>query len=112
MAALARMDHGDISAGNLLVKEGVLTAVIDFGQLGIGDPACDLMIAWSLFQDHSREVFQSILLLDADTWARSRGWTLWKALTYIVTNRTQMNFEAKQSWQIIEEVIAVHKGHA
>ncbi len=101
--------HGDISVGNLLVKDGVLTAVIDFGQLGIGDPACDLMIAWTLFKGHSREIFQSTLSLDADTWARSRGWALWKALMYIVTGRTEMNFEAKQSWQIIEEVIEAHK---
>ena len=101
--------HGDISAGNLLVKEGVLTGVIDFGQLGIGDPACDLMIAWTLFKGRSREIFQSTLLIDSDTWARSRGWTLWKAIMYIVTNRTQMNYEAKQSPQIIEEVLADHK---
>ena len=72
--------HGDIASGNLLITEGELTAIIDFGCMGIGDPACDLMIAWTLFQGESREIFQSVLQLDADTWARARGWTLWKLL--------------------------------
>lgn len=72
--------HGDISAGNLLVKEGRLSAVIDFGQLTTGDPACDLAIAWTLFEGESREVFRAMLPLDGDTWTRGRAWTLWKAL--------------------------------
>lgn len=72
--------HGDIAIGNLLVQNGKLCAVIDFGQLGIGDPACDLVIAWTLFTGKSRDAFKAALALDKDTWARSRGWALWKAL--------------------------------
>ncbi len=72
--------HGDVSAGNLLVQEGRLSAVIDFGTCGVGDPACDLTIAWTLFGGESREVFRAMLSLDAGTWARGRGWALWKAL--------------------------------
>lgn len=72
--------HGDISTGNLLVQEGKLSAIIDFGGLGIGDPACDLAITWTLFQGRSREVFRTMLPLDASTWVRGRAWTLWKAL--------------------------------
>src|SRR5258708_21138692 len=48
--------------------------------LGVGDPACDLSIAWTLFEGKSREVFRALLPLDAGTWARGRAWTLWKAL--------------------------------
>ncbi len=59
--------HGDISVGNLLVKEGYLNAVIDFGQLGVGDPACDLAIAWTFFKGESREIFRKLLPLDANT---------------------------------------------
>jgi aminoglycoside phosphotransferase (APT) family kinase protein len=72
--------HGDISAGNLLVQDGRLSAVIDFGSLGVGDPACDLTIAWTFFHGASRAAFRKSLALDDDTWARARGWALWKAL--------------------------------
>jgi aminoglycoside phosphotransferase (APT) family kinase protein len=72
--------HGDIAVGNLLVSGGQLSAIIDFGQLGIGDPACDLAIAWTFFTGESRDAFRAALRLDAATWARGRGWALWKAL--------------------------------
>ncbi|CDZ79307.1 hypothetical protein BN59_03625 [Legionella massiliensis] len=76
--------HGDIAIGNLLVQDGKLCAVIDFGQLAIGDPACDLAIAWNLFSDESRQVFQTALSLDRATWVRAMGWTLWKTLCWPV----------------------------
>jgi aminoglycoside phosphotransferase (APT) family kinase protein len=88
--------HGDISLGNLLVKEGKLCAVIDFGQLASGDPACDFAITWTLFYGKSREVFQKILSLDKDTWARARGWTLWKALVVASGFTNPNNTESKQ----------------
>jgi aminoglycoside phosphotransferase (APT) family kinase protein len=72
--------HGDIAVGNLLVDGGKLAAVIDFGGCGVGDPACDLVIAWTMFAGDSREAFRDAVGLDADTWARARGWALWKAL--------------------------------
>jgi len=97
--------HGDISAGNLLVRNGKLVAVIDFGQLTIGDPACDLAIAWTLFQGESRAMFQTFLNLDTDTWARARGWTLWKALVVAAGFTNPGNTESKRCWQIIDEVI-------
>jgi aminoglycoside phosphotransferase (APT) family kinase protein len=101
--------HGDVSAGNLLVKGGRLSAVIDFGQLAIGDPACDLAIAWTLFKGQSREVFRAMLPLDAGTWARGRAWTLWKALIIAAGFTNPNNFEAAQCWRIIDEVLADHK---
>lgn len=72
--------HGDVSWGNLLVRQGRLSAVIDFGTSGVGDPACDLAIAWTLFEGKSREAFRAGLPADGAMWARGRGWTLWKAL--------------------------------
>jgi aminoglycoside phosphotransferase (APT) family kinase protein len=69
--------------GNLLFKQGRLSAVIDFGELGIGDPACDLMIAWNLFSGESREVFRTALAVDDATWTRGRGWALSQALIFI-----------------------------
>jgi aminoglycoside phosphotransferase (APT) family kinase protein len=73
--------HGDVAAGNLLVDDlGRLSAVIDFGTSGVGDPACDLVIAWTLFDGPSREVFRRRTALDNGAWSRARGWALWKAL--------------------------------
>lgn len=72
--------HGDVAAGNLLVRDGKLAAVIDFGTSGVGDPACDLVIAWTLFSGASREAFREAVRQDAGTWARARGWVLWKSL--------------------------------
>ena len=92
--------HGDISASNLLVQEGRLSAVIDFGQLTLGDPACDLSIAWTLFKGESRKVFRDTLPLDAGTWTRARAWTLWKALITAVKNQ-----ETAKHLNIIEDVL-------
>jgi len=72
--------HGDVAAGNLLMQDGRLAAVIDFGCLGTGDPACDLVMAWTRFTGQARAQFRSAMGLDAQTWARARGWALWKAL--------------------------------
>ncbi|WP_314178047.1 aminoglycoside phosphotransferase family protein [Streptomyces winkii] len=76
--------HGDVAYGNLLVRDGRLAAVIDFGCSGVGDPACDLTIAWTLLSGESREVFREAMFagghVDSATWARGRGWALWKAL--------------------------------
>jgi len=73
--------HGDVAVDNLLVDDtGRLCGVIDFGQMASGDPACDVTIAWTLFTGSSREVFRSELAVDEGTWARGRGWGVWKAL--------------------------------
>ncbi|MFK3983170.1 aminoglycoside phosphotransferase family protein [Micromonospora sp. NPDC050397] len=72
--------HGDVASGNLLVRDGRLVAVIDFGCSGVGDPACDLSVAWTLLSGTSRQAFRKALDVDDETWARGRAWTLWKAL--------------------------------
>jgi aminoglycoside phosphotransferase (APT) family kinase protein len=75
--------HGDVAAGNLIVRDGRLAAVIDFGTSGVGDPACDLVIAWTLFSGPSRRAFRDAIehgCAPAAMWARARGWALWKAL--------------------------------
>ncbi len=101
--------HGDISVGNLLVQEGKLSAVIDFGGLGIGDPACDLAIAWNMFGKKSREVFRTLLSLDADTWNRGRAWSLWKALIIVAGFAGTNAVEVPQSWRIINEILTDYK---
>jgi aminoglycoside phosphotransferase (APT) family kinase protein len=68
--------HGDLHPANLLVERGELSAVIDFGLLGVGDPACDLAVAWTYLSGPAREVFRSVLAVDNATWSRGRGWAL------------------------------------
>jgi aminoglycoside phosphotransferase (APT) family kinase protein len=76
--------HGDVAAANLLVRDGRLAAVLDFGSSGVGDPACDVVIAWTLLSDSARARFRAALDVDAATWSRGRGWGLWKALITLV----------------------------
>jgi aminoglycoside phosphotransferase (APT) family kinase protein len=96
--------HGDLAVGNLLAREGRLAAVIDFGTCGVGDPACDLVIAWTFFEDPAREVFREAVGLDAQTWARARGWALWKALLGLVDDRGSMGDR-----RTVERVLAEHR---
>lgn len=72
--------HGDVTGSNLLLRDDELCGVIDFGCSAVGDPACDLTAAWTMFEGTSRERFTSALPFDDGTWARARGWALWKAL--------------------------------
>jgi aminoglycoside phosphotransferase (APT) family kinase protein len=72
--------HGDLHSGNLLARQGRLSAVIDFGCLGVGDPACDVMVAWTLLTAESRSAFRAALSVDDATWTRDRGWALSVAL--------------------------------
>jgi aminoglycoside phosphotransferase (APT) family kinase protein len=76
--------HGDVATGNLLVRDGRLAAVLDFGLSGVGDPACDTVIAWTFLSGSSRDRFRAELEVDAGTWSRGRGWGLWKALITLV----------------------------
>lgn len=72
--------HGDVAVGNVLLHDGRLSAVIDFGCSCVGDPACDLVISWLFLDEPARQAFRAALPLDSGTWARARGWALWKAL--------------------------------
>ncbi len=98
--------HGDLKSDNLLVVEGQLRAVIDFGGLCVGDPACDLIIAWDLLSAESRGVFRAALPVDDATWARGRGRALSVALIalpyYLNTNRVMVRYARR----MMDEVFA------
>ncbi len=100
--------HGDVAAGNLLVKNGQLSAVIDFGCSGVGDPACDVTIAWTLLSGESREAFCSALPVDGATWARGRGWALWKGLITLAEYINTNSLKAGEARRVIDEVLADH----
>ncbi len=97
--------HGDLASGNLLIRDGRLAAVIDFGCMGVGDPACDLVIAWTFFQNESRRCFKQQVGLDPDTWARARGWALWKALITLAPLQDKSCPQAMKQQQIIDEIV-------
>jgi aminoglycoside phosphotransferase (APT) family kinase protein len=101
--------HGDVAAGNLLVHGSRLCAVIDFGCCGVGDPACDLAIAWTLLNREGRAAFRAALRLDTETWARGRGWTLWKGLLVLARSITTAPREAAEARRVIAEVLADHR---
>jgi aminoglycoside phosphotransferase (APT) family kinase protein len=68
--------HGDLAAENLLIRDGRLAAVLDFGALSIGDPAVDLIVAWEVLDPPAREIFRGKLGIDDATWLRGRAWAL------------------------------------
>ncbi|MCX5209067.1 aminoglycoside phosphotransferase family protein [Kitasatospora sp. NBC_00240] len=100
--------HGDIGGGNLLVRDGKLAAVIDFGTSGVGDPACDLVIAWTMFSGDSREAFRATVGQDGAMWARARGWALWKALICLAEFLDSDPVTAAEHRRVLDEVLADH----
>lgn len=97
--------HGDIAPGNILIMNGKLSAVIDFGILGVGDPSCDAAMAWTFFDDSSRKAFKNALKFDEETWNRARGWALWKALITYNRNKQSNKAIADEQYNIIEVII-------
>jgi aminoglycoside phosphotransferase (APT) family kinase protein len=98
--------HGDLSQGNLLLTDGQLSAVIDFGTCGVGDPACDLAIAWTLLTVDGREVFRKHLAVDDATWARGRGWALWKTLVSCAGSLDEDDDDAVNARRVLTEILA------
>jgi aminoglycoside phosphotransferase (APT) family kinase protein len=74
--------HGDLLPGNILVREGRLCGVIDWSGAGVGDPACEAMVAWAL-PPSARRAFKQTLGFDEATWARARGWVIQQTALYI-----------------------------
>jgi aminoglycoside phosphotransferase (APT) family kinase protein len=100
--------HGDVAVGNLLVRDGRLAAVLDFGSSGVGDPACDTVIAWTFLSGSSRDRFRAELGVDPGTWSRGRGWALWKALISLAGHLERDEPEAVVARRDIEQILADH----
>jgi aminoglycoside phosphotransferase (APT) family kinase protein len=99
--------HGDLDARNLLVEEGRLSAVIDWGGLGVGDPACDVMVVWKVLTTETRDIFRAAFSVDEATWARSRGWALSQALmalSYYTLETNPVLVREARRWMV--EVLA------
>ena len=98
--------HGDVAFDNLLVQGGRLCAVIDFGQLGVGDPSCDVTIAWTFLSGLSREKFRAELNVDEATWVRGRGWGIWKALLELRAHRASNPRKAAKAKGVILDIFS------
>jgi aminoglycoside phosphotransferase (APT) family kinase protein len=101
--------HGDLSPLNLLVERGRISAVIDFGCLGVGDPACDLQVVWNLLSAQTRDVFRAELQIDDTMWARGRGWALSAELIAIPYYQNTNPVLASIGRRAIDEALAEHK---
>ena len=106
-----RWFHGDVAAGNLLVQDGDLSGVIDFGTSGVGDPACDLVVAWTLLSGAGRSAFREAVGNDDGSWARARGWALWKALLGLAESVGTDERRARAEVRVITDVLADHDLH-
>jgi len=98
--------HGDLSPGNSLVRDGRLSAVIDFGGVGVGDPTVDLVIAWNLLPPNARAVFRAALDVDDDTWERGRAWAMSIALIQLPYYRETNPGLVALSRHVLAEVLA------
>lgn len=100
--------HGDLDARNWLVRNGRISGVIDWGAMGVGDPACDVMVAWKLHSPVAREAFREALPTDEATWERARGWVLSQAvaiLAYYTPENNPTLYHEADSWldQVLRE---------
>ncbi|HEX6345342.1 aminoglycoside phosphotransferase family protein [Umezawaea sp.] len=100
--------HGDLSPGNLVASDGVLSAVVDWSGVGVGDPACDLIVAWNLLVGDARAALRTALDVDAAQWARGRGWALSVALLQLPYYRLSNPALAANARHVIAEVTADH----
>ncbi|MEU4930226.1 aminoglycoside phosphotransferase family protein [Streptomyces yokosukanensis] len=98
--------HGDLSPGNVLADAGRLSAVIDFGCAGVGDPAVDLVVAWNLLPASVRDVFRGAVGADDAEWARGRGWALSISLIQLPYYRDTNPALAENSRHVIAEILA------
>ncbi len=101
-----RWFHGDVAPGNLLLDGGELAAVIDFGTCGVGDPSCDLAIAWTLLTAEGRQAFRERLSVDEATWARGRGWALWKTLVTCARTVGESEGEAVNARRVLDGILS------
>ncbi len=98
--------HGDLAPDNMLLTDGRLSAVIDWGGMGVGDPATELLPAWNLFRGASREAYREALGFDDATWARGRGLALSTSIVALPYYKDTIPVRAKHATAVIREVLA------
>jgi aminoglycoside phosphotransferase (APT) family kinase protein len=98
--------HADLASGNLLfTDDGRLSAVIDWGMMSVGDPACDVAVAWEMFDKPTRKVFRQALNIDDATWERSKGWALSTAIVALPYYEHTNRFMADQALRKLDTLL-------
>jgi aminoglycoside phosphotransferase (APT) family kinase protein len=93
--------HGDLDCRNWLVQDHRISGVIDWGSMGAGDPACDVMVAWKLHSAEARDAFREALPTDDPTWERARGWAVSQAvaaLSYYTPENNPSLYHEAEAW--------------
>jgi aminoglycoside phosphotransferase (APT) family kinase protein len=103
--------HADLMPGNVLVRQGRLTAVLDFSTVGVGDPACDLIVGWFLLPAPAREAFRAAVPVDDATWARGRGWALSLALGQVAYFRDTNPVIVADARRVIRAILTDQRPH-
>jgi aminoglycoside phosphotransferase (APT) family kinase protein len=98
--------HGDLDARNLLVSDGRISGLLDWGALCVGDPACDVKVAWAVLDAETRPVFRELLEIDDATWARARGWALSQAMIALPYYLHTYPVIVEQAWRWVGEALA------
>jgi aminoglycoside phosphotransferase (APT) family kinase protein len=97
--------HGDLDVRNWLVREGRISGVVDWGEMGVGDPACEVMVAWKLHSPAARDAFRESLPTDDATWERARGWVVSQAVAavayYTPENNAALYHEAERWLELV-----------
>jgi aminoglycoside phosphotransferase (APT) family kinase protein len=98
--------HGDLDARNLLVGGGKITGVLDWASLCVGDPACDVKVAWAVLDADTRPIFRELLEIDDATWARGRGWAVSQAMIALPYYLHTYPVIVQEAWRWLAEVLA------
>jgi len=98
--------HGDLDARNLLVRDGRITGVLDWGCACVGDPACDVKVGWAVLDAETRPIFRELLEIDDATWARGRGWALSQAVLALPYYLHTYPVIVQQAWRWLAEALA------
>ena len=98
--------HGDLDARNLLVENGQITGLLDWGSTCVGDPACDVKVAWAVLDAETRPIFRQLLEIDDATWARGRGWALSQSMIALPYYLHTYPVMVEQAWRWLSEALA------
>ena len=98
--------HGDLDARNLLVRDGRIAGLLDWGSTCVGDPACDVKVAWAVLDAETRPIFRELLEIDDATWARGRGWALSQAMIALPYYLHTYPAIVQEAWRWLGEALA------
>ena len=99
--------HGDLDNRNLVVRDGRIAGVLDWAQACVGDPACDVKVAWAVLDAQTRPRFRELLEIDDATWARGRGWAVSQAMIALPYYLHTYPAIVEQAWRWLEQALSV-----